>query len=63
MNEYWCISPKENADFIAHMEDILDVYEKPYNPEMPVVCMDEKPYQMLDDYLEPLPVRPSDIQR
>jgi len=63
MNEYWCISPKENADFIAHMEDILDVYEKPYNPEMPVVCMDEKPYQMLYDYLEPLPVRPSDIQR
>lgn len=61
MNEYWCIPPKENADFIVHMEDILDVYEKPYDPEMPVVCMDEKPYQMLDDHLEPLPVRPGDI--
>ena len=58
MNEYWCIPPKENADFIAHMEDILDVYEMPYNPEIPVVCMDEKPYQMLDNCLEPLPVRP-----
>ena len=45
------------------MEDILDVYEKPYDPEMPVVCMDEKPYQMLDNHLEPLPVRPGDIQK
>lgn len=63
MNEYWCIPPKENADFIAHMEDILDVYEMPYNPEIPVVCMDEKPYQMLDNCLEPLPVRPGDIQK
>lgn len=63
MNEYWCIPPKENADFIAHMEDILDVYEMPYNPEIPVVCMDEKPYQMLDNRLEPLPVRSGDIQK
>lgn len=29
------------------MEDVLDVYELPYNPERPVVCMDEKPYQLL----------------
>lgn len=63
MNEYWCIPPKENEDFIAHMEDILDVYEKPYDPEIPVICMDEKPYQMLDDPLEPLPVRPGDIKK
>lgn len=63
MNEYWCIPPKENADFIAHMEDILDVYERPYDPEMPVICMDEKPYQMLGDHLEPLPMRPGDTQK
>ena len=31
------------------MEDVLDQYEKPYNPAEPVVCMDEQPYQMLDD--------------
>ncbi|MCT3493967.1 IS630 family transposase, partial [Lactobacillus delbrueckii] len=29
------------------MEDVLDVYELPYNPKVPVVCMDEKPYQLL----------------
>ena len=63
MNEYWRIPPKENADFIAHMEDILDVYEMPYNPQIPVVCMDEKPYRMLDNRLEPLPMRCGDIQK
>lgn len=38
------------------MEDILEVYERPYNPDYPVVCMDEKPFQLLDEYLEPLPM-------
>ena len=45
------------------MEDILDVYERPYDPTMPVVCMDEKPYQLLGDAREPLPVRPGDTQK
>ena len=47
MNYYWCIPPKENAEFVANMEDIIDIYETPYNPDLPVVCMDEKPYQCL----------------
>ena len=37
------------------MEDVLDVYERPYDPERPMVCMDEKPYQLLGDVTEPLP--------
>ena len=45
MNDYWCIPSKEDADFVACMEDVLDVYELPYDPMSPVVCMDEKPYQ------------------
>ena len=45
------------------MEDVLDVYELPYNPERPVVCMDEKPYQLLADAREPLPMRPGDNQK
>jgi len=40
------------------MEDVLSVYARPYNPGKPVVCMDEKPYQLLDHVREPLPVRP-----
>lgn len=42
------------------MEDILDVYEMPYDLEHPVVCMDEKPYQLLGDARDPLPMRPGD---
>lgn len=42
------------------MEDILDIYEMPYNPELPVICMDEKPYQLLGDSRKSLPMRPGD---
>ena len=63
MNDYWCIPPKESAEFVANMEDILDIYEMPYNPELPVVCMDEKPYQCLGNSREPLPMRPGDNQK
>ena len=45
------------------MEDVLDVYERPYNPQYPVVCMDEKPYQLLGDVRESLPMRPGDIRK
>lgn len=49
LNEYWCIPPKENGDFVAIMEDILDIYELPYNPSFPLWCVDEKPYQLLGE--------------
>ncbi|MBQ9719222.1 MAG: IS630 family transposase [Oscillospiraceae bacterium] len=52
----WCIPPKQNAEFVARMEDVLDVYARPYDAEYPVVCMDEKPFQLLDEYLEPIPM-------
>ncbi len=45
------------------MEDVLDIYELPYNPEIPVVCMDEKPYQLLGEVREPLPMRPGDTRK
>lgn len=50
----WCIPPKQNAEFVAHMEDVLEVYTRPYDENKPVVCMDEKPYQLLDDSTPPL---------
>lgn len=63
MNDYWCIPPKGNAEFVANMEDILDIYEIPYNLQLPVVCMDKKPYQCLGKIREPLPMRPEDNQK
>ena len=43
---------------MAAMEDVLAVYTRPYNESNPVVCMDEKPYQLLDHVREPLPIKP-----
>ena len=45
------------------MEDVLDIYELPYDSSRPVVCMNEKPYQLLGDAREPLPMRPGDNQK
>lgn len=45
------------------MEDVLDVYEMPYDPKRPVVCMDEKPYQLLADVRKPLPMKPGSNQK
>ena len=39
------------------MEDVLTVYARPYNEKYPVVCMDEKPYQLLEDAHDSLPMR------
>jgi hypothetical protein len=40
------------------MEDVLDVYARPRDPEIPVVCMDEKPYQLVGHAREPIPAAP-----
>ncbi len=48
----WCIPPKQNAEFVARMEDVLSVYSRPYDAKRPVICMDEKPYQLLDEEYE-----------
>ena len=50
----WCIPPKQNAEFVAHMEDVLEVYSRPYNKKFPVICMDEKPFQLLDEMYTPI---------
>lgn len=50
----WCIPPKQNADFVARMEDVLEVYSRPYDDKNPVICMDEKPFQLLDEQIQPI---------
>lgn len=49
------IPPKESARFVWRMEEVLDLYEEPYNPKRPVVCFDERPCQLLTEVREPLP--------
>ena len=53
----WCI-PKVSAEFVAHMEDVLDLYAQPYDPRRPVVCFDETSTQLLADTRPPLPAQP-----
>lgn len=52
--EYWVIPPESDAEFVANMEEVLETYEKPYNPACPVLCMDEQPVQLLKETREPL---------
>jgi hypothetical protein len=53
----WCIAELTD-EYIARMEDVLEVYEKPYNPAEPVVCLDEKPVTLHADVRPPSPARP-----
>jgi hypothetical protein len=59
----WCIPPEQNAAFVACMEDVLDVYERPYDENCPVVCMDEKPYQLLEEVRDPIAPKPGAPKR
>jgi len=63
LKSQWCIPPGESAAFVAAMEDILDLYCLPYNPNCPVVCMDEKPYQLLADRREPIMMKPGSVKK
>ena len=53
--EYWVIPPKADAEFTASMEDVLETYEKPYDPQCPVLCMDEQPVQLFKEARVPIP--------
>jgi hypothetical protein len=53
--EYWVIPPHNDAEFVAHMEQVLDTYEQPYDPGSPVLCMDEQPVQLTKETRQPIP--------
>jgi len=52
------IPPRENSHFVAAMEQVLDVYKRPYNKARPVVCMDETPKQLIKEVPKSIPIRP-----
>jgi hypothetical protein len=54
----WCIPPEQDAGFVCQMEQVLEVYKRPYDPKHPVVCMDEQPKQLIAEVSQPLPVQP-----
>ena len=52
------IPPRQNSHFVAAMEQVLDVYKRPYNKKRPVVCMDETPKQLIKEVHKSLPMIP-----
>jgi hypothetical protein len=52
--EYWVIPPESDGEFVASMEDVLDIYSRPYNKRIPVLCMDEQPIQLLKETRLPI---------
>lgn len=58
----WCIS-EINQEFRERMYDVLDLYEKPYDPRNPVIGLDEKPKQLLEDKRKAIPMKPGNIEK
>lgn len=52
-----------SADYVANMEDVLDVYHRPYDPQRPVVCMDECSKQLIGEVRDPLPPKPGQVAK
>jgi hypothetical protein len=59
----WCIPPEANAEFVWRMEDVLAVYKLPYDPDYPLVCMDESSKQLIAEVRTPQGVRPGQVRR
>jgi hypothetical protein len=57
------IPPEANAEFVYHMEDVLDVYTRPLDPKRPLVCLDEMPKQLIGEVRSPLPPLPGLAER
>lgn len=59
----WCIPPKQDAAFVCAMERVLEVYKRPFDPDYPVVCMDETSVQCVREVRPRLPAKPGQIER
>src|SRR5262244_1841729 len=58
----WCI-PQVDAEYVARMEDVLDLYAEAPDPKRPVVCFDESPTQLIGEVRQPIPAEPGQIER
>ena len=58
----WCI-PKASAEYVACMEDVLDQYEQPYDPQRPLVCFDEWLKQLIEETRIGKPAKPGQVER
>jgi hypothetical protein len=57
------IPPDANAAFVAAMEDVIEVYHRPHDPDRPVVCVDETSKQLIVETRTPIPAKPGQPRR
>ena len=60
--DMWCI-PQVDGEFVARMEDVLDLYAEPPDAKRPVVCFDESPTQLIGEVRQSIPARPGQVER
>lgn len=60
--DMWCV-PKIDPEFVARMEDVLDLYAAPSDPSHPVICFDESPTQLIGEARQPIPAKPGQLER
>ena len=58
----WCI-PQVDGEYVARMEDVLDLYAEAPDPKRPVICFDESPTQLIGEARQPIPAEPGQIER
>jgi len=58
----WCV-PQINGEYVARMEDVLDLYAQAPDPKRPVVCFDESPTQLIGEVRQPIPPEPGRLER
>src|SRR5467141_1659814 len=60
--DMWCI-PRVDGEYVARMEDVLDLYAEAPDPKRPVVCFDESPVQLIGEVRQPIPAQPGQLER
>ena len=59
----WCIPPQANAEFVYHMEDVLEVYHRPEEVRSPLICFDETPVQLIRETRQPISAKQGQLER
>ena len=60
--DMWCI-PRVDGEYVARMENVLDLYAEAPDPKRPVVCFDESPVQLIGEVRQPIPAEPGQLER
>ncbi len=63
LKHHWVLPKADDPDFVCAMEDVLEVYERPYDPDRPQVCVDEVTKQLVKDVTPPVPMQPGQPAR